>query len=418
VRPGEPGGGTRVTSDGGVLVVVNSGDQAYREYVLRAAARRHRLWLVQPEEVSWQAPWLAGHTRADTTDPAAIVSAVRRLGATGLFCYDEMRVEQAAEAAEALGLPGPAPQAVAACRDKARTRDLLAAAGLGVTSVAVPDQQAAAAAAASIGYPVIVKPRNQGASRGVRLVIRPEELPGAVTAALAETWPGVPVPACPVLIEEYLEGPEVSVDSIIHDGTVTPVVIARKRIGFPPAFEETGHDVAAADPLFDDLAFLSVLTRCHAALGLRTGVTHAELRLTRAGPRIVEVNARLGGDLIPYAGLLASGADLCGAAADVATGRHTIPRRRRRRHAGIRFLYPPADCRIRAVHIGTVPAQVRVARPLARRGEVLRLPPHGFTERFAVLIAAGADPVEVDAALTLAAAAVTIDADVVCPWPR
>jgi biotin carboxylase len=406
-----------VNAADGVLVVVNSGRQAYREYVLRAAARRHLLWLVQSEPVSWQAEWLAGHTRADTADPAAIVSAVRGLNPTGLLCYDEMRVEQTAQAAAALGLPGPAPQAVAACRDKARTRELLAAAGLSVTSVTVADHRGAAQAAASIGYPVVVKPRNQGASRGVRLVSGPRELASAVTAAMAETWPGVPVPACPVLIEEYLDGPEVSVDSLVHDGAVTPVVIARKQTGFAPACEETGHDVNAADPLFGDSAFLSVLRRCHAALGFRTGVTHAELRLSRAGPRVVEVNARLGGDLIPYAGLLASGADLCAAAADLAAGRATVPARPYRRHAGIRFLYPAADCRIRGVHVAAMPAQVALAKPLARPGEVLRLPPNGFVERTAVIIAVGADRAEVDAALTRAAAAVTVDADSRSPAP-
>ena len=396
-----------------MLLVVSSGDRTYREYVLRAAAREHRLWLVQPNPVTWQAPHLTGHSTIDTLDPAAIAEVAREVRAAGIFCYDEMRVEQAATAAHALDLPGPPPEAVAACRDKWRTRELLAAAGLAVASAAVADLAAAEKAAADIGYPVVVKPRNQGASRGVRLVTHPDLLGPAVAAALAETWPGVPTPPRPALVEEYLHGPEASVDSLVHRGVVTPVVIARKRTGFAPAFEEVGHDIDTADPLYDDGDLRDVLTRAHAALGFDHGVTHTELRLTPAGPRVVEVNARLGGDLIPYAGTLATGVDLAAATARLACGVFTHPRRRHAGHAAVRFLYPEADCRVAAVHIdrSELPTEIDTVAPVAEPGELLRLPPRGFAERHAVLIATGASPQQIERALARGADCVRLEVE-------
>ena len=393
------------------LLVVSSGDRTYREYVLRAAAREYRLWLVQPDPVTWQAPYLVGHSTVDTSDPSAVAEVAREQGVAGILCYDEMRVEQAATAAHALGLPSSSPEAVAACRDKWRTRELLAAAGLGVGSVAVADVASAEKAAAELGYPVVVKPRNQGASRGVRLVLHNGQLASAVTGALAETWPGVPVPPLPVLVEEYLDGPEISVDSLVHRGIVHPVVIARKRTGYAPAFEEVGHDIDAADPLYDDEQLRDVLTRAHAALGFDHGVTHTELRLTATGPRVVEVNARLGGDLIPYAGMLATGVDLAAAAARLACDVFTPPQRRTAGCAAVRFLYPDADCQVASITVDRsgLPPEVDTAAPVAVPGERLRLPPRGFAERYAVLIAAGERPDHLESALSRGAECVHLE---------
>src|SRR5260370_884338 len=123
-----------------------------------------------------------------------------------------------------------------------------------------------------------------------------------------------------VVVEEYLTGPEISVDSAVHGGRVLPMFVARKQVGYPPYFEEVGHVVHARDPLLTDRLLLQVMRDTHAALGFTDGMTHAEYKLTAAGPKVVEVNARLGGDLIPYLGMKASGIDPGLAAGAVACG--------------------------------------------------------------------------------------------------
>jgi hypothetical protein len=105
---------------------------------------------------------------------------------------------------------------------------------------------------------------------------------------------------------------------------VLPMFLARKQVGYPPYFEELGHVVDAADPLLSDDDVLHVLRHAHSALGFTDGMTHTELKLTPAGPMIVEVNARLGGGLIPYLGMRASGMDPGLAAAAVACGQPPV----------------------------------------------------------------------------------------------
>src|SRR5690606_8676659 len=124
-------------------------------------------------------------------------------------------------------------------------------------------------------------------------------------------------------------GPEVSVDSVVYQGTVYPLVVAHKILGTEPPFEyeEVGHDVDGNDPLLDDPEFQELLDRCHAAVGWRNGMTHVEVKLSPQGWVIIELNARMGGGKIPYLGQLATGVDATLAAAAVAIGQAPDVRR-------------------------------------------------------------------------------------------
>ena len=124
-----------------------------------------------------------------------------------------------------------------------------------------------------------------------------------------------------VLVETYLDGPEISIDGAVVDGRYVPLFVARKQLSEHPYFQETGHVVDASDELQRSPELMEMLRRAHVALGLRRGMTHSEVRLTSNGPRIVEINARLGGDLIPYVGMLATGIDPARVAVDVVLGR-------------------------------------------------------------------------------------------------
>ncbi|MBT0768575.1 ATP-grasp domain-containing protein [Kineosporia sp. J2-2] len=354
-----------------VLLLVGSGERWYREYLLAGAAARHEVWLLESGPVGWQRPYLAGHDRVDVTDPAELLRAARRLPAgrpaAGVLCWDEALIHPAAILAEALGLPGPGADAIGRCRDKAATRECLSRAGVPQpASTVVGSPGEARAVAGAIGYPVVLKPRGLGASQGVRRADGPHDLAGAYRDAATAFHPGVPVHERGVLVEEYLDGPEVSVDSAVTGGVVTPLTLARKEIGLAPYFEETGHLVRAADPLLRDPVLLSMLRKIHAALGIGSGMTHVELRLTASGPRVIEVNGRLGGDLIPFLGRLAHGVDHGRVAAEVALGlplsTETTPGRPRGRTAGIRFRYPERDCRVREVLLPAVPGGTVDAR--------------------------------------------------------
>src|SRR5439155_15171356 len=114
-------------------------------------------------------------------------------------------------------------------------------------------------------------------------------------------------------------------------------------------FEEVGHIVDPRDPLLQDRELMDLLTRAHRALGLRHAITHTEVKLDSGA--IVEVNGRLGGDLIPYLGKLATGIDPGAVAADVAVGVRPTIEPEPGETLGIRFAYPPRDCRVLQISV-------------------------------------------------------------------
>jgi biotin carboxylase len=214
-----------------------------------------------------------------------------------------------------------------------------------------------------------------------------------------------------VLVEECVEGPEISVDGALRDGEYFPFCLARKQLGPPPCFEEVGHVVDAADPLLTDPELMAVLGTAHKALGLPDGMTHTEVRLTQRGPVIIEVNARLGGDLIPYLGMLATGIDPGHVAAQVAVGDKPSVEQTAHACTGIRFLYPPEDCHVVSVSVpspGDVAGLVE-ARAIAEPSAVVRLPPGAHLGRYAYVLATAATPQECAAALDAAAALARLD---------
>jgi biotin carboxylase len=383
-----------------LLLLVNSGmNPQYREWGLRGLHRRFRLWLLDARAATWDRPYLVGQTRVDALDVGKATEAARELFArlpfAGVLCYDEMRIWQAAQIAEALGAPGSTPLAVLACRDKRLTRERMAAAGCDpVRSVAVPDAAAARRAAAAIGYPVVLKPRALAASEGVARIDSAEQIAEQFAFTSRAGFPEVPRFTEGVLVEEYLDGPEITVDAVVWHGEVHPAFISRKQLDQPPTFEETGHVVTAADPLLGDERLLATVQSAHAALGFGHGVTHTEVRLTAGGPRVVEVNGRLGGDLITYVGLLATGIDLAVAAGCLAAGTFPDLTPLRQAVAAVRYYYPPHDMVLEDLRLDrrALPPGIWEVTLLAEPGRELLLPPGSFVKgRLAAGFAVGPD---------------------------
>lgn len=399
------------------LVVVGSGGQPYREYSFKTLTGRYRVCAVLAGEPTWQLPYLADHRVVDPPDPGAVAAAVTQLSrgtsANGLLTWDETALEATAQAARTLGLTHLSPDAAVRCRDKYLTRSLLSGSGLPAVRHGLAHSAAEAERiAGGLGYPVVVKPRALAGSIGVVLVSDVHELREAFRIASGAAFGTLPT-GHGVLVEEFLDGPEISVDSVVVDGEVTCVHVARKRLGFPPYFEEVGHLVTdwAGEPWAEDVREL--VARAHHVLGVDRGVTHAEVRLTAAGPRLVELNGRLGGDLIPAIGRLATGIDLVRVAADLAIGARPELAATRRRVAEIRFVYPGRDCVVRSVDLTaarSVPGIERAAA-LVEPGSILRLPPRQAIPRLAALVAVADTATECALALDRAEALVRTEVE-------
>lgn len=265
---------------------------------------------------------------ADTNDLDALLPEVERLhsvlGFDGVITSCDYYLPTVARIAGHLGLPGPGPEAVGnACRKDA-TRRVLADAGLPGPRFAVHEEWAGLASAArEIGYPLVVKPVDLCAGMYVRRVDDEAQL-AEVFRALAD----FPVNARgqrrtpAVLLEELLDGPEVSVETVSYAGAVHIVGVTDKSIGGAPAFIETGHMFPADLSLADTDAAEQTALGALKALGLTDGVVaHTEIKLTSAGPRVVEVNPRPAGNRITELVRHVTGIDLAAAFVDVALGR-------------------------------------------------------------------------------------------------
>jgi argininosuccinate lyase len=249
---------------------------------------------------------------------------------------------------------------------------------------ATPDD--AVASAGRIGLPVVVKPIAGSGSIGVRRCASLAEVRAAAAAVLDVDPAELALPPQrAVLVEQYLAGPEYSVETL--DDQV--IGITAKRLGPEPYFVEIGHDFPARLSAGEQAAIGAAAREALQALGLGWGAAHVEVRLTAAGPRVVEVNPRLAGGMIPRLIQEARGIDLICHVVAGAAGLAKAPTPTADLAASIRFLV--ADIGGRLVAIDGVDAARRLAavvdvgltRPLGTE-IVLR---HSFQDRLGYVIA-------------------------------
>ncbi|WP_413100214.1 ATP-grasp domain-containing protein [Streptomyces sp. Inha503] len=398
-----------------LVLVVSPGDETYRGYCLEQVAAAYDVVLLTGGEPSWEKPFIVDHAVVDLSDYASLLTGGRALAErhdlAGVVTWDEWHLIPTARLARALGLPSNSVEVMCGCRNKATARTLFARHGVpSAASMKARTLLEAGLATMTLGYPAVIKPAASAASIGVIRVDRPEELPGAF--AFASTGASRSRDDTGVLVEEYLDGPEVSVECVTHRSATTAVAVTRKHLGPAPYFDETGHTVDATDPLLAQVG--PVAAAAVKALGITDGVQHVELRLVSGRPRLIEVNARIGGDMIGHLVRLATGIDLPRAAADLACGMPPDLTAAHRGAAGIRMLYPAVSGTLTARHINQPFAAhtswLRQVQWIRQIGDPLLLPPEGdlFTARAGFYIVTGRDTAEVTERLDTAADEITV----------
>lgn len=170
----------------------------------------------------------------------------------------------------------------------------------------------------SIGGKSILKPSRNSGSRGIA-----EIDPGLSSAAFAPLFERAKAESrdASVMIEQFVEGPEFSVEIIVWNGTVNVLQVTDKKTTEAPYFVELGHSQPS---LFPDEVVASVrdaAIKGVQALRLNDCAAHAEVKYQNGRPFIMEIGARLGGDFISTELThLSTGIDMVGAAIDVAMG--------------------------------------------------------------------------------------------------
>ncbi|HET6507534.1 MAG TPA: ATP-grasp domain-containing protein [Baekduia sp.] len=224
----------------------------------------------------------------------------------GILALHDQLLSWTAEVAQRLGLPGFSPETAAALSDKRAQRAALAAGGVPMPAVLpVPprrDRESLSALLGAATFPAVMKPRRSDCSRNTVLVRSRAEL----VAALDDVARHAPADRDALQLEEYLgdrpgaatEGDDVadyvSVESVVVAGRPRHLAVTGR---FPPAapLRETGMFIPAAMPADERRAALDLATAALQALGVERGCLHTEVKMTPDGPRVIEVNGRIGG---------------------------------------------------------------------------------------------------------------------------
>lgn len=205
-----------------------------------------------------------------------------------------------AEAGERLGIHGTSFVAASNARNKdlarqAFLRDNVPSAKFAV----VRDSEEAVIAAARIGYPVVLKPTNAASSQSVYFVENESVLREAFREIIdfKTTYMDFKVRE-EYLIEEYLTGPEFSVEIFLSQGEIAFAEITEKHTSDLPYFVETLHVFPSSIYQEQRDQIIDVAKQAVLSIGIQNGPTHVELKYTQDGPKIIEVNGRPGGDNI------------------------------------------------------------------------------------------------------------------------
>lgn len=236
----------------------------------------------------------AGRTEEET------VAALKALGPAGIITFSEFRIAPTARLAAALGLRYHLPADVDAITRKDLQRERFARTGVDAVrfrTVTSPDR--VEEALAHVGLPAIIKPVVGASSRNTRAVTTAEECRAAVADAF-DTSGGGPVETA-VMIEELLVGRPtpapwgdyIAVDCVADGDDVRPVFVTSKFTLAEPFRERGGYGGSSVVSEEDERAVRDLACRAVRALDVH-GVADVEIKLTADGPRVIEVNGRLG----------------------------------------------------------------------------------------------------------------------------
>lgn len=206
---------------------------------------------------------------------------------------------------------------------------------------------------------MIVKPADNAGSRGVVLLkkdaetgkTQPEDILSVYEYSKSNSRNGV------VMVEEFMEGEEVSVESMTVNGETTIITITDKLTTPPPYFVELGHVEPSRHPAELQEKIREITIQAVAAIRLQNGPSHTEIKLTKDGPKIVELAARLGGDFITSKLVpLSTGVDMVGNSVVLATGGDVDLAKKWDKGAAIRFI----PCEIGKIEAIEIPDDVTI----------------------------------------------------------
>ena len=183
-----------------------------------------------------------------------------------------------------------------------------------------------------LSYPIIVKPVDRSGSKGVTKVENEDNLPKAISIALNESL------SKSAIIESFIVGVEVSVETISYIGEHHILAITDKVTSGAPHFVELEHHQPSVLPEHIQENIRKNTIQALNALDIKNGASHSEFLISGEDIYVTEIGARMGGDFIGSDLVyLSTGFDFLKGVIDVALNRFKKPQHTYQKHAGVLF---------------------------------------------------------------------------------
>ena len=233
----------------------------------------------------------------DLKDTAGMIKAALKyktsIGLDGVFTAGTDFSETVARVASAANLPGISIEASINASNKGEMREAFKAhnipSPLFITVSNDSPVNYSSLVKSGIEFPLVVKPVDNMGSRGIRRTDNCEQLQTAVKEALKFSRSGS------VIIEEYLDGAEFSIDALVYKNEITICGFADRNIFYPPYFIEMGHTIPSLVESKLSEKIISTFKTAVRALGITEGAAKGDIRLNRGKVYIGEIAARLSG---------------------------------------------------------------------------------------------------------------------------
>ncbi len=252
-----------------------------------------------------------------TIDEVSIISIAEKINIDGIMTLaTDMPMRAVAAVGNKLGLNTIDYETAIRATDKTKMREALLKHNVSIPAFFIIDNfDDFTDLIQTCEFELIMKPADSSGSRGVCLLRDRENLLEKFEYTKKFSRSGK------IIVEEYMSGNEVSVESITIEGTTKIIAITDKITTGAPHFVEMGHSIQSQVDGITKLRIEELVRKTILAIGIENGPSHTEIMLTDEGPKVVEIGARLGGDnittkLVP----LATGVDMVGACIDLALG--------------------------------------------------------------------------------------------------
>lgn len=227
-----------------------------------------------------------------TLDYASLLDVAKKEKIDGIMtiCSDRP-MTVVARIGEKLNLSTISLQAAINATDKSTMRKVLRDEGIPIPKFSIcRNKEELVKAIDEIGLPLIVKPSDNSGSRGVFLIKKIKDIDKAFNYSMNSSSSKI------IVAEEYMVGPEVSVEIFVENSNIHVIQVTDKETTGSPHFVELGHSQPSCLPNQEEIEQLAI--KAVKALEIFSGPAHVEIIITKEGPKIVEVGARLGGDHI------------------------------------------------------------------------------------------------------------------------